>query len=99
MREVLSARSMNFPTCENHQPSLWMSVASLKPISCNELLLICWKNSLGLSFQAFRACGVLTNQYRRFKSSQNSMVIWSRTIRAFSRAWQMEDTMELEFSI
>src|SRR6267154_2753161 len=62
MREVLSAHSMNFPACVNHQPSLRISVAWVRPIRCRELLLISWKKLLGLSFQACLACGVRTNQ-------------------------------------
>ena len=42
-----------------------------------------------------RACGEVRNRYRRFNSSQYSVVIWSRTMRAFSRARQMDETMEL----
>ena len=61
----------------------------------SELDLICWKNSLGLSCQTCRASGVRTNQYSRFNSSHSSIVIWSRTMRAFSRAWQIEEMMRV----
>ena len=99
MREVLSARSIVAPGLAE-PPAFIVNVS--RRAQADELQRtgfdLIEKIHRTVDATSAAPAGRERTDTSRFNSSQVSIVIWSRTMRAFSRAWQTEETMEFGLS-
>ncbi len=86
IRAVFSARSRNFPAWMKFHPSSWDIVASVAPWKSWHCVLIASYKACGASSHRFLPISAATRRCRSLRHDHISVVICSRTARAFSRA-------------
>ena len=94
MRVALSARSSILPKRMNSQPSLRGKVESVRPWNWCDARMMRLKNSCGPRRQTSAALVDLRMRCSSLMTSHISREIWSRIMRAFSRAAWTQDRME-----
>ncbi len=95
MREVLSARSSERPSCPKCQASLWVIVPSAMPTNCCEASFTALRNACGARAMLSRSTSSARRKWKRLTCSHISLEMTSRICRALSRARCTQLTMEL----